>query len=221
MRKKKISWCKSIIPCIIGVAASWDPNCHGSAASQGAIVRNNHSRTIICFASFFDSSAPPPKKKERLILSLPIQEDGNHRLGWSNQERHGKFSILYRSVGTVNTKPISTKKEKYKQLHQNPPCWKRGGSLLKAALINYTIPPNETSFLNLALGLSRLGLLPVKLINCFSLTPWTRVYSWPRASHTSERLNHLTLSYSHRRASAQLVPNEDPSSFFVLTGDSS
>ena len=60
-------------------------------------------------------------------------------------------------------------------------------------------------------GLSRLGLLPVKLINCLSLTPWTRVYSWPRASHTSERVNHLTLSYSHRRASAQLVPNEDPS----------
>ncbi|OWM62547.1 hypothetical protein CDL15_Pgr000070 [Punica granatum] len=25
------------------------------------------------------------------------------------------------------------------------------------------------------------------------------------------RLNHLTLSHSHRRASAQLVPNEDPS----------
>jgi len=32
-------------------------------------VRNHHSRTIICFASFFDCSAPPPKK-ERLILAL-------------------------------------------------------------------------------------------------------------------------------------------------------
>ena len=88
MRKKKISWCKSIIPCIIGVAASWDPNCHGSAASQGAIVRNSHSRTIILFGSFFDCSAPP-QKKGRLVLALPMKEDENGRLGFSNQERHG------------------------------------------------------------------------------------------------------------------------------------
>ena len=60
MRKKKISWCKSIIPCIIGVAASWDPNCHGSAASQGATIVRSHSRTIMWFGAFFDSSALQP-----------------------------------------------------------------------------------------------------------------------------------------------------------------
>ena len=32
-----------MISCIIGVAASWVPNCHGFATSQRAIVRNRHS----------------------------------------------------------------------------------------------------------------------------------------------------------------------------------
>ena len=40
---------------------------------------NSHSIKIILFGSFFDCSAPP-KKKERLVLALPIQEDGNRRL---------------------------------------------------------------------------------------------------------------------------------------------
>ena len=88
MRKKKISWCKSIIPCIIGVAASWDPNCHGSAASQGAIVRNSHSRTIIWSVSFFDCSAPPKKWRDLFLLFQLRKTDF---AGWSNQERHGNF----------------------------------------------------------------------------------------------------------------------------------
>jgi len=51
-------------------------------------VRNSHSRTIIWFGSFFDCSAPP-QKKGRLVLALPMKEDENGRLGFSNQERHG------------------------------------------------------------------------------------------------------------------------------------
>ena len=86
MRKKKISWCKSIIPCIIGVAASWNPNCHGSAASQGAIGKNSHSRTIIWFILWLLCSLVLRRK------TLPIQEDGNCRLvvnQWSG--KHGSF----------------------------------------------------------------------------------------------------------------------------------
>ena len=65
MRKKKISWCKSMIPCIIGVAASWDPNCHGSAASQRAIVRNRHSneRRIIGISHLFQLCSLTFKRK--------------------------------------------------------------------------------------------------------------------------------------------------------------
>ena len=66
MRKKKISWCKSMIPCIIGVAASWDPNCHGSAASQRAIVRNRHDneRRIIGISHLFQLCSRKEKGKE-------------------------------------------------------------------------------------------------------------------------------------------------------------
>lgn len=40
---------------------------------------------FIWFGSFFDCSALP-KKKERLVLALPIQEDGNHRLGFPTKK---------------------------------------------------------------------------------------------------------------------------------------
>lgn len=33
--------------------------------------------------------AEQSKNEERLVLALPIQEDVNRRLGWSNQKRHG------------------------------------------------------------------------------------------------------------------------------------
>ena len=96
MRKKKISWCKSVIPCIIGVAASWDPNCHGSAASQGEIVSNSHSRTIISFGSFFDCSAPPKKKGDLFLLSQFRKTEIAGWVGFTkpSQERHGSLWAL-------------------------------------------------------------------------------------------------------------------------------
>ena len=74
MRKKKISlsWCKSIIPCIIGLLHFWNgtATAHGyGCTSHGSIVRKSNSRTRISFASFFDSSAPPQKKRDWLWLS--------------------------------------------------------------------------------------------------------------------------------------------------------
>ena len=39
---------------MIGVTASWDSNCYGSATSQGTIVRNIHSNIIIWFGAFFE-----------------------------------------------------------------------------------------------------------------------------------------------------------------------
>ena len=86
-----------MIPCIIGVAASWNPNCHGSAASQAAIVRNNHSRTIIWFVSFFFCSAPS-KKKGRLNFHCTTSEKLEFTfIGcWPTESmgvRHGVFSF--------------------------------------------------------------------------------------------------------------------------------
>ena len=88
MRKKKISWCKSMIPCIIGVAASWDPNCHGSAASQRAIVRNRHSneRRIIGISHLFKLCSQN-KRERRLILTsaLVFPTKNKFELQWKNQ----------------------------------------------------------------------------------------------------------------------------------------
>ena len=88
MRKKKISWCKSMIPCIIGVAASWDPNCHGSAASQRAIVRNRHDneRRIIGISHLFQLCSRKEKGKETdLDVGVGFSnETFFHELPWQN-----------------------------------------------------------------------------------------------------------------------------------------
>lgn len=40
IRKKQISWWRSMIPCIIGVAGSWKFICHGWGASRRLIIGN-------------------------------------------------------------------------------------------------------------------------------------------------------------------------------------
>ena len=91
MRKKKISWCKSMIPCIIGVAASWDPNCHGSAASQGAIVRNRHSKktSIIWISILWQLCSRKEKGDRDLALVFPT------KVWWENGMQCAWFSIAF------------------------------------------------------------------------------------------------------------------------------
>jgi len=98
MRKKKISWCKSMIPCIIGVAASWDPNCHGSAASQGAIVRNGHEFewTIIGIFLLWPLCSHQGDLK---ILGLGFSKK---RIDW-----HAMPMIFDSLKGRLNTHPIA------------------------------------------------------------------------------------------------------------------